>query len=1119
MGVSPAHRFKRGMPWVSTRPMSERKTGLRPRRKLVFLSLLLAAVSLTGMALPSGGMSIQAATGAVVAPPAAVSTNAPSVVGAANPTGVASVSSVHASLFPPIHPLAIGNCTTTPVVPGCGFSAEPAPMGIADYGVSGYGHPVPYAYGTTAFLGTVNWSTAYIYSSAQKGDFSVQLNVVLNFINDGVNYSYWIQNVPVPVDTTKNDFAMSYANNIWNFSCASTTCNLATNTVTGNGTDDGGVYIWPASANSGCAGGGTGTCDTLDGPSWFSVEVRTFLNPSGEPEVRFCYFDKSNPTIACYDTVTFGFAKDVTKFRGFFVDGFDMNPTGLFEDAELTIGGPGGGASTTNTGPSNIHMTLDYWNGHNFQATPSAWDAGDDTAEALSSDQSIFSNDGSGTPLSVQLNGTTREDFENPTYRTDQVGTLNLSAPSLASGWVAVGSTHWAYTNNLATLTLLPGTYHVWVNGTGGTSTDMGMCTITASTVTTVSTTTPCSGSSGGPLTLGTPTPSPSSVDVGQSVTFTAVASGGTGSYSSYAWTVSPATGLSCPATTTTGSDTCSASVAGTYTVNATVTDSGSVTSSPASSSPFTVYSDPTVTPPVPSSTSITLGQSVTFTTSLGVAGSGGDAYSWTASPSGTAGCTASTTTTYTCTPTLAGTYTATATVTDSNKGTGSATSAAVTVSGAAGPTVGVPTASPSTGVDVGQAITWSATVTGGTAPYTYAWSSSPAGLGCPTSGAPPLSCTPTAAGSYTLTLTVTDHAGNQGSDTSATYQVSADPTVSPPTFSLTTADVGQSVDVSTTITGPGSGGDTVSWASSPSGLGCPASGPSPISCTPTAAGSYRVTVTVKDSNGGLGTASSALFTVDALPSVTTPAATPSSLSVGTAGTIASTLSTPGSGGDSYAWTISPSTGLGCTTADALSIACTPSAVGTYSVTLTVTDSNKGTGSATATLTVGISGLDVSVRASPTTAAAGSDVSFSASISENSGTGGTYSYSWHFGDGSTSALAAPTHAYGSQGTYTVVLFVNDTEGNSGSASVQVSVTAAPASSSPSFLASLGPSGLLLLLLLVVVVVIVVVAVALRRKREDDRPPPGSYPPEAWNPGYDQGGAEWGPPGAPPSPPP
>ncbi len=1049
------------------------------RRTLLWLSVLVMVLSgaTAGVVYAStlvGGPGLPAPVGPSAAP--------------APPATTGSPSSSHAPLFPPRIVSAIGNCTTTPVVPGCGYPSEPAPMGIADYGVSGYGHPTPYAYGTTRFLGNFSWTQAYIDSSGSGASFSVQLNVVLNFINGGKNYSYWIQDVPVPVDSTPNVLQMSYADNIWNFSCTTSTCNVASSTLSGNGSLSGGVYIWPASANSGCAGGKSGVCDTLTGPSYFQVEVRTFLNANGEPVVRFCYAD-AKTVLSCYDTVTFTFAKRVSTFRGFFVDGFSMNPTGLFENAELTIGGPGGGASTTNAGPTNIQTSLDFWNGHNYQAVPASWNAGDDTAEAISSDQSVFSNDGSGTPFSVQMNGTTREAFENPTYTLGQVGTLQLWAPGTTTGRVAVGHQDWGYTNGDATLTLVPGTYHVWDNST--TSVDMGMCTITAAATLNVSTSAPCT--SGGGLSVSAPTASATSVDVGQTVSFSTTATGGSGTYTGYAWTASPASGLACTAATTTPSTTCTASASGSYTVQVTVTDSGGLTAS-ATSAALPVYPDPTTSIPSPSSTSISLGQSVTFTTQTGLPGSGGDTYTWSASPSSTAGCTASTSTTYTCTPTAAGGYTATATVKDSNGGTGSNTSASVQVT-AGVPTVSAPTPTPAGSVDVGQSVSWSASVTGGTTPYTYSWTTAPAtGLGCPSSGAYPVSCVPTAAGSYTLTLKVTDAQGATASASSSAFQVYALPSVSAPSPSSTAPTVGKAFALASQLTSPGSGGDSYLWTFSAPALGCTGANALSVSCTPTAPGTYTATIAVTDSNGGTASTTSASITVSTVSTLS--AAIAVNPATGTAPLQVTFTGSAQGGSPGYTWAWSFGDQSTSTLQDP---SHTYSSAGSFTVSLTVTDSTGATAQASTTIVVGApSGvLSVNAQATPNPATAGATIDFTANVQGGSG---SYIYSWHFGDGSLSSLAAPTHAYSAVGNYTVVLFVNDSQGAQGRTSFTVSVgaaTSAPASTS----AGIGPD-LWWILLGVVAVVGVALALVLLRRRSGavgDPGPGATGAPAGWEP--------------------
>lgn len=67
------------------------------------------------------------------------------------------------------------------------------------------------------------------------------------------------------------------------------------------------------------------------------------------------------------------------------------------------------------------------------------------------------------------------------------------------------------------------------------------------------------------------------------------------------------------------------------------------------------------------------------------------------------------------------------------------------------------PNASPDS-IQVGQTTKLSVQITGGNSPYTYDWSGLPAG--CSPANSDPLTCTPTSAGTYSVTVTVTDSRG-----------------------------------------------------------------------------------------------------------------------------------------------------------------------------------------------------------------------------------------------------------------------------------------------------------------------------------------------------------------------
>ena len=101
-----------------------------------------------------------------------------------------------------------------------------------------------------------------------------------------------------------------------------------------------------------------------------------------------------------------------------------------------------------------------------------------------------------------------------------------------------------------------------------------------------------------------------------------------------------------------------------------------------------------------------------------------------------------------------AGTYTATVTVTDVEGGRASATQS-ITVRAAA--LSGSLAASPAS-VMLGGSTTLTASVSGGTSPYTYAWTTLPAG--CVGANVSTLTCAPTQAGTTEVQLSVTDAAG-----------------------------------------------------------------------------------------------------------------------------------------------------------------------------------------------------------------------------------------------------------------------------------------------------------------------------------------------------------------------
>lgn len=432
------------------------------------------------------------------------------------------------------------------------------------------------------------------------------------------------------------------------------------------------------------------------------------------------------------------------------------------------------------------------------------------------------------------------------------------------------------------------------------------------------------------------------SVDLGSgSVTFSATASGGTGPASyTYAWSGLPA---GCATSSNVSSVLCTPSAAGTSPVTVHVVDAlGFGVQS--SSLTFTVY------PPLLSGsvtlnrTSVDNGQGVGISTATPTGGSGGYAYLWNHLPTGCS----STSQVFSCTPSVssAGCFPVNVSVTDSNGVT--STSAPVSLCVQLDPTLG-PLGATRSALDVGQSTLLSSALSGGSGGDLYAWTGLPAG--CLPVNAPSVSCTPSAAGTYAVQLTVTDSNGYVVRSSALTLTVSPDPSVGTPTATNVSLDDGQSTTLSVSST-MGAGGLTFSWSGLP--LGCTALSVSSFRCVPATGtqGTYWVNVTVTDANGYTVSSGALRLEVDLPPAISSLTASTSSLDVGES-VLLTALGTVGSGGAQFLWSGLP---RGCSSANGWSVSCTPTAAGPYaSVSLTVTDSNGGSASFLLPYTIDVS--------------------------------------------------------------------------------------------------------------------------------------------------------------------
>ena len=255
-------------------------------------------------------------------------------------------------------------------------------------------------------------------------------------------------------------------------------------------------------------------------------------------------------------------------------------------------------------------------------------------------------------------------------------------------------------------------------------------------------------------------------------------------------------------------------------------------------------------------------------------------------------------------------------------------------------PTITAFVASPSE-FTLGSTTSLSVSTSGGTLPYRYAFSGLPSG--CATQDASSLLCTPAVAGSFTVTVTVTDGADRQATS-SAAFRVNPLLTVASFSVSPTSTTQGSSVSFETNVTG---GTPPYSYGYAGLAPGCVGPDLATFVCVPTTPGNYSITVTVSDEDGRLANGSARLV-VNPIPEITQFSVTPPAVVVGA--TVELWVNT--SGGTpplSYLYLGLPP---GCSTNNSSRFACVPTAVGNYSISVTVTDASQKVANASTRLSV-----------------------------------------------------------------------------------------------------------------------------------------------------------------------
>lgn len=344
-----------------------------------------------------------------------------------------------------------------PVNPFRLYSTEPAPMGIADYGVNPSG--ASYRYNTSQVLGNVSFGSLLAWENVSSHLLPVvafQLNANLVVRNGSRTLDYWVQDVfglSYMNETSDDVGATQFLDSAYN----DTTGDFPAGSIRGHGTVGGGAgnqYYEYGPPNSSTPGNAI--------PIYAPVSVLLKMVSStvqGVPEVAFEYSDGYGGQT--YDVLQFPGVANWTD-EGFVVDGTQYTTLrgsySEFYDLELILGGPRGG-SIASVNSSNINMSLQFWNGNNFQSVLNAYDFGSDTAETAQNVTMASTNLSAGGTPGAHMGagpGTLKS-----LYSRGGIAILNVSSPLLTNGTLGLGNQPIPFVGGDVNLTLAPGSYHL----------------------------------------------------------------------------------------------------------------------------------------------------------------------------------------------------------------------------------------------------------------------------------------------------------------------------------------------------------------------------------------------------------------------------------------------------------------------------------------------------------------------------------------------------------------------------------------------------------------------------------------------------------------------------------
>jgi thermopsin len=236
--------------------------------------------------------------------------------------------------------------------------------------------------------------------------------------------------------------------------------------------------------------------------------------------------------------------------------------------------------------------------------------------------------------------------------------------------------------------------------------------------------------------------------------------------------------------------------------------------------------------------------------------------------------------------------------------------------------------------VAVGSWTNLTVNASGGIGNLSYAYAHLPPG--CTSANTAKLACRPTSAGSFNVSVKVSDQAQNNATRTTLVTVTGVPGGLMINSFTANPADTefGSWTNLTVNASG-GVGALAYSYAGLPSG--CTTANTSKLACRPISEGYFNVTATVTDQAHNSVSKATPLMVSGPSggPTITSFTASPASVTAGSNTTLA-VVAIGGVGTLTYTYTGLPP---GCTTQNAASLVCTPDSVGTYIVRVWVNDS------------------------------------------------------------------------------------------------------------------------------------------------------------------------------------